>query len=96
MSVGMDTKMGYMPHKPRPKEEIVGVLSDYEQGLSVKDICQKYEISQTTFFRMLRVSRGFPADATRRKIENKVQKLEKTLKEREREIVLLKAALKKS
>lgn len=92
----MDTKMGYMPHKPRPKEETLGILNDYDQGMSAKDICRKYDISESTFFRMLRVSRGFPANATRRKIENKVQKLEKTLKEREREIALLKAALKKS
>lgn len=85
-----------MPHKPMSKDEIEKILQDYSQGVSIRDICEKYDISQNTFFRMLRVSRGFPADATRRKIENKVQKLEKTLKEREREIALLKAALKKS
>ncbi|MNL69487.1 hypothetical protein D3C87_1943560 [compost metagenome] len=85
-----------MPLKKRPTEEVEAMLKDYSAGLTQLEICEKYSISQSAFVRIVRVSRGLEPDASKRKTENKVKKLEKTLKERDREIALLKAILKKN
>lgn len=85
-----------MPRKKRSLEEVEDILRSFANGLSISDISKKYQISEASFYRILRVSRGEPADASQRKRVATIEKLEKTLREREKEISLLRAALKKS
>lgn len=86
--------LGFMPRKKRTQEEIKAILKDFESGVLIPEICKKHSISQTSFYRILTASRGVTPSS--QKTGNKVKKLEKQLREREKEIALLKAALKKS
>ncbi len=88
--------MGFMPMKKRTKEEVEEMLIAHAQGATMPEISQRFSISEGSFCRILRVNRGLPADSTGKKTKKKVERLERQLKERDREIELLKAALKKS
>ncbi|MGZ3770766.1 MAG: hypothetical protein ACXVCR_11570 [Bdellovibrio sp.] len=83
-----------MPYKRRSKEEIENILKDYAADISEFEICSKYSLSGSGFRRILAASRG--ENPHSRKVESKISRLEKKLKEQEKEIALLKAALKKS
>jgi len=86
----------FVPRKPRTKEEIEAIVCDAEAGVSALEIAQKYDISETALYTLLRAYRGMPPKDYRKEEEKKSKKLEKKLAEKEREIVLLKAALKKN
>ena len=86
--------MGFMPRKKRSLEEIEEILRAFAQGSSIFDISVKYDISQPAFYRILKFSRGQSPNGDKRK--SKIEKLESELRMREKEIRLLKAALKKS
>ncbi|MBO9665577.1 MAG: transposase [Bdellovibrio sp.] len=85
-----------MPYKKRSQEEVDAILKELETGSSRWEVCQKYDLSESSLTRIINVSRGLEAEPSKRKAESKIKKLEDTLKERDREIALLKAALKKS
>lgn len=85
-----------MSKKNRTPEEVVEILSEFEKGSSIYEVSERFGISQAAFYRLLKVSRGEPADAKKFKEKSQLRKLEGKLKEREKEIALLRAALKKS
>lgn len=85
-----------MPYKRRSKEELNAIFKALDDRVPQKEIQREYDISDGSIARLMRVHRGLAPDASRKKIEDKVQKLENKLKERDREIALLKAALKKN
>ena len=89
-------KVDFVPRKPRSKEEIEAIVADAESGVAPIEICEKYAISETAFYTLLRAYRGMPPKDYRKEEEKKSKKLEKKLAERERERVLLKEILKKS
>ncbi len=89
-------KVGFISMKKRSSEEIESILRDFSNGSSVSEICSKYALSEGLFYRIIRMSRGVTDVSYQKKRESKINKLEKKLNEREREIALLKAALKKS
>ena len=85
-----------MSRKKRSKEEVEEILRFFAQGMSVNEISQKFSISNTAFYRLLRVSRGEAPDASKKKQESQIAKLKKQLEQRNKEIRLLKEVLKKS
>lgn len=85
-----------MSRKVREKDEVEAILRAFANGSSILEINEKFKISESAFYRLLRVSRGLDAQPAKTRVRSKVEKLEKKLKEREREIALLKAVLKKS
>lgn len=82
--------------KKRSAEEVEEILRAFANGMSIPAIAKKYTISQSAFYRLLKVSRGEHPDRSKYRETSKIAKLEKALAEREKEISLLKAALKKS
>lgn len=84
----------FVPYKRRSKEEIEDILKDHKEGIAVFEICSKYSLSGSGFRRILAASLG--ENPNSKKSPNKVSRLEKKLKEQEKEIALLKAALKKN
>jgi len=88
--------MGFMSRKQRSKEEISEILKAYAGGSSVFEIRDRFGISLSAFHRLLRASRGMEPDTTKANQKAKVARLERELAAREKEIRLLKEALKKS
>ncbi len=79
------------------KSEIENIVKDCSEGMSMFEVCKKYDISEDQFYRIMRKYKGTYNDAKRRDIyTKKITRLEKKLKEREEEIKLLRSALKKS
>ena len=87
--------MGFMSYKRRSKKEVDAILNAHKSGVSVARICEKYAVSETGFYRILMASRGLSTTSGSR-AHKKIKRLESQLKEREKEISLLKAVLKKS
>lgn len=88
--------MGFVARKKRSPEEVEEILRAFAQGASMYDISVKYDITQPSFYRILRASRGDPPNGIRAKQKTKIERLEAELRMREKEIRLLKEALKKS
>lgn len=82
--------------KKRSKEEVENILREFASGLSLVDICEKHQMSESGFYRLLSASKGVDPNAYRKKNESKIAKLEKELAKREKEIRLLKMVLKKT
>jgi len=78
--------------KRRSKEEIKAILEDVGKGLSKHEISKKYGIGDKAIYHIMSEAYGEPKP---KRDQNKIRKLEKELREREEEIALLKAALKK-
>jgi transposase len=88
--------MDFVSRKARSEEEIKAIIKDYESELSAYEISEKYKISESALYRLVNVHRGVDIYPERKKHESENRKLKRQLLEREREIALLKAALKKS
>lgn len=88
--------MEFMSLKKRSKEEIDEILKAASEGKSVSEICKKFQISEGSYYRILNMSRGLRIEKTQNRQTRRIAKLESQLKEREKEIALLKSALKKS
>lgn len=94
MIIESEQKVEFVSLKKRSKEEVEAILREYAGGAGILELAKKYEMSETTFYRILGLSRGaVPKDKKR---ESRIKKLEKTLAQRDKEISLLKAVLKKS
>jgi hypothetical protein len=84
-----------MSYKKRNKEEVEAILRDYAAGKPMREICEAHLISEAGFYRLLSDSKG--VDPIKKKSsESRVKKLEKIIEQRDKEIALMKAALKKS
>lgn len=83
-----------MSYKKRTAEETESILREYAGGASIVDLCEKYSMSQSGFYRLLLSSRGIEPKTSKQ--QEKIKRLEKKLQEREREISLLRNILKKS
>ena len=81
--------------KPRSKEEVEAILRDVRGEMRMHEVCEKYGISETALYRLLALSTGTPSKGYQRQ-ESRVARLEKQLAERDKEIRLMRAALKKS
>ncbi len=81
-------------YKKRNIEEIGKIIADYQGGMTQADLSKKYEVSEDAIFRILKKASG-AQDHRAEKRADQVKKLEKKLKQRDEEIRLLKAALKK-
>lgn len=88
--------MGFMPRKKRSTDEVAAILKAHAEGMRTAEVCKNFEISEAAFYRLLNTSRGLPSEPSRDKAQKKIEKLENALRARDREIALLKAALKKS
>ena len=82
--------------KKRSRSEIDKILEAFQKGVPLIEISKKYEITEASIYRLLSASKGVDPYAYKKKSENKIAKLERALAEREKEIALLKSALKKS
>lgn len=85
-----------MPSKTRSQEEVDQILKDVSEQIPFIEICRKYDLSESVLRTIIRTQRGGPADTYQLKRQRKTEKLEKLLQQREKEIELLKRALKKS
>lgn len=85
-----------MPYKKRSEEEIQNIIKDYEGGNTLYEISKKYEISDDSIYALIKSRRGIDPFATKRKQQSKIKKLQKQIDEKDKEIALLRAALKKS
>ena len=92
----MRVKVGYMSKKNRPKEEAEEIVKALENGTDPREIRDRYGISLSAIYRLLRDSRGLEPNPSAKKQTIKIKKLEKTLQEKDKEIALLRQALKKS
>lgn len=88
--------MDFVSRKARSEEEVKAIIKDYESGLSLYEISKKHAISEDALYRLVNAYRGVDIYHGRKKQESENRKLKKQLAEREKEIALLKAALKKS
>lgn len=88
--------MGFVSRKVRTEAEIKEILRAFAGGASIPDVSKQYGISESAFYRLLRVSRGESPEASPRKDAKRIEHLEKKLQEREREIALMRSILKKS
>jgi hypothetical protein len=83
-------------YKKRTPEEILEMITAYEGGLRIADLCTKYAIGESAFFRLLALNRGYdPKASCEERRKDKVKSLHKKIKDQEEEIKLLRAALKK-
>lgn len=88
--------MKTVSYKKRTSEEITEMITAYEGGLRIADLCTKYEIGENAFYRLLAIHRGYdPAASANERKKGKVKALHKKIKDQEEEIKLLRAALKK-
>lgn len=83
-----------MSLKKRTKEEIEAIVKDFGDDLSLHEIATKYSISEDAIYRIIQKHHGSYVDR-KGEAKSKVKRLEKELAEREKEIAILKAALKK-
>ncbi len=81
-------------YKMRSKEEIDQMIAEYQKGLTQAELAEKYQVSEDSIYRILKSASGAD-DGRAKKRSDQVKKLEKKLRERDEEIKLLKAALKK-
>ncbi|RYZ89244.1 MAG: hypothetical protein EOP06_09610 [Proteobacteria bacterium] len=83
-----------MSLKKRSAEEIENIIQDFASESSLHDISVKYSISEDAIYRLLQKHHGsfVPQSSAKKK---KITSLEKKVAEQEKEIALLKAALKK-
>lgn len=87
--------MGFMSRKARSQEEVEEILRAFAKGDSIAEVCKRFDITESSFYRLLKSSRGEDPNA-KRKQESKIAKLEKKLKDRDLEVHILKSILKKS
>lgn len=85
-----------MSRKARSKQEVREIVRAYSNGSSYEEIVKRYGISESALHRLIRVSRGEHPDPSKLNQAKKIEKLEKALKDQEKVISILKAALKKS
>jgi putative transposase len=78
-------------------EQIVQLLRDYEDGLGAYKICKKYDISESTYYRIKKGYRSFRTmkETYAKQRDRNYNLLKKKLEVQELEIKALKAALKK-
>jgi Mor family transcriptional regulator len=81
-------------YKKRSNEEIEQIIAEYQKGLTQAELAEKYQVSEDSICRILKSASG-AEDGRATKRADQVKKLEKKLIERDEEIKLLKAALKK-
>ena len=81
-------------YKKRSSEEIAKIIADYQGGMTQAELSEKYEVSEDAIFRILKKASGSLNNRAEKRADQ-VKKLEKKLKQRDEEIRLLKAALKK-
>jgi transposase-like protein len=84
-----------MSRKVRSQEEVEEILRAFANGESISEVCKRFELTESSFYRILKSSRGEDPHS-KRKQESKIAKLEKQLNERNREIHILKSILKKT
>lgn len=82
--------------KARSKEEVEAILKDMRDGMRVAEVCQKHGISETSLYRVLALKTGSASKGYEKRQESRIARLERELAERDKEIRLMKAALKKS
>jgi len=82
--------------KKRTAEEIKKINQASLDEVPVAEICKRFEISESSLYRILGAVRGNRLPPKKKPSQKKIESLEKKLREREREIALLKAILKKS
>jgi len=85
-----------MSRKPRDKKEVDKIIKSHKSGESLNKILKDHGMSVSAFYRLLRVSRGEVPDPSKLKEAKRLARLEGALKQRDKEIALLKAALKKN
>jgi AraC-like DNA-binding protein len=88
--------MEFVSRKKRSTEEVDEILKEFSECRSVSEVSLKFGISESAFYRLLKVSRGEAPCSSKKAQQTKLKKLEKLLLERDKEIALLKSALKKS
>ncbi len=81
-------------YKMRSQKEIDQIIAEYQKGLTQAELAEKYQVSEDSIYRILKSASGHE-DSRAKKRADQVKKLEKKLKQRDEEIKLLKAALKK-
>lgn len=88
--------MRIVSYTKRTEKEIKEIVKAYENKTDLNEICKKYSLSQTSFYRMLAKHRGYDNEANyKAKRTTEHQKLKKKIKQQEEEIKILRAALKK-
>ena len=77
------------------EEQIIGILNEHQAGLSAKDLCRKYGISDATFYKLRSKYGGMEVpDARRLKaLESENATLKKMLAEQMLDVVTLKDML---
>ena len=80
------------------EEQIIGILKEHEAGLSAKELCRKYGVSDATFYKWRSKYGGMEvSDAKRLKaLEAENAKLKKMLAEQMLDVATLKEMLGKN
>lgn len=93
---GQVRKVEYVSYRKRTKDEVAALLKDYNNGMPIHELTRVHNVTEPSFYRILRASKGLDHNSTHTKQMSRIKKLEKDLAAREKEIRLLRAALKKS
>lgn len=78
-------------------KEAEAMLKEYSEGVKLRDLCKKYEIGESTFYRWKSMYDGLTAGeiVENRRLKKQNQRLEKKLKQQEDEMKALRSALRK-
>lgn len=85
-------------HQPKlSAQEAERMLKEYDEGSNVQDLCKKYGISLSTFYRWKTMYDGLTVSeiVETRKLKKQNQRLKHKLKRQEEEMKALRSALKK-
>lgn len=79
------------------EEQIIGILSEAEAGVKVKDLCRQHNVSEQTYYRWKSKYSGMSVSELRRlkELEKENQRLKKLVAEKELHIDALKDVVKK-
>ena len=81
-----------MKRKRYTEEQIIGILKESEAGVSVKDLCRKHGMSETSFYKWRNKFGGMEvSDAKRLKaLEDENRRLKQIVADQTLDIVMLK------
>jgi len=79
------------------EEQIIGILSEAEAGVKVKDLCRQHNVTEQTYYRWKSKYSGMSVSELRRlkELEQENTRLKKLVAEKELHIDALKDVIKK-
>lgn len=87
-----------MPRKRHTEEQVIGILKEADAGFAVDELCRKYGISSTTYYKWKAKFGGMEVSDARklRALEDENRKLKKLVADQALELMVTKEVLAKN